>query len=284
MSRHDRSELRELIPAYLAGDVSEEERQALDRALDLDPELELEVRGWSETLADLAEGSGEPLQPSAELRQQLLARVAGAARQTRAPVSPEGSENRFRAASPAPPRERVSWQPLALAASIAALVLALGAVWVQIRLREQVETVQAERDVLAQRVQALEGEQADARQRVDQLAAAVSAVVDPGRQPVRLASLSQDRDASGATFYRRAAGALFYAFGLPQLEAGRTYQLWYIGAQGAVSAGIFEVDELGEATVRVAEVPAPETIAAWAVTVEPAGGVPQPTGPMVIRS
>jgi anti-sigma-K factor RskA len=31
-------------------------------------------------------------------------------------------------------------------------------------------------------------------------------------------------------------------------------------------------------------VPTPERVVAWAVTVEPAGGVPAPTGEMVLKS
>lgn len=278
-------ELRDLVPAYLSGDLSAEETRELERRMESDAELEREVRSWGQTLADLAEGGGPPIEPPPEVRRELLERVARSAlaqRREPAALSVEPWPERSDAPTAAPaPGSR--WQPLALAAGIAALVIALGAAWLQIGARERIEGLQARRDALEERVRALESAEQASRRRVDQLAATVRGMVDPSRQPVLLASLPDQPDASGAAIYR-GEGAIFYAFGLPALGAGQTYQLWYIGEGGPVSAGTFEVDALGEATVTVAQVPSADSIAVWAVTIEPAGGVPQPTGPMVIRS
>lgn len=276
----------DLIPAYLSGDLRAEEARELERRMEEDPELEREVRSWGQALADLAASSTPPIEPSAEARRELLARVARSARVRRpATPAPSGEARPEAPSGPgmAPPDAVSVWPRLALAAGIAALVIALGAAWLQIGARERLESIQAQRDQLEERVRALESAELISRQRVDQLAAAVRGMVDPSRQPVLLAALPDQPDASGAAFYR-GDGAIFYAFGLPALGPERTYQLWTIGAQGPVSAGTFEVDELGEAAVTIAQVPSPESIQAWAVTVEPAGGVPQPTGPMVIRS
>jgi anti-sigma-K factor RskA len=51
-----------------------------------------------------------------------------------------------------------------------------------------------------------------------------------------------------------------------------------------VSAGVFDVDREGRGELEVAAVPASDQAATWAVTVEPAGGVPAPTGDMVLKS
>jgi anti-sigma-K factor RskA len=60
---------------------------------------------------------------------------------------------------------------------------------------------------------------------------------------------------------------------------GRTYQLWFITpGQAKVSAGTFAVDSAGEATLDVAIPKDLGEIALAAVTEEPEGGVPQPTG------
>jgi anti-sigma-K factor RskA len=81
----------------------------------------------------------------------------------------------------------------------------------------------------------------------------------------------------------RSREALFYAFGLSPLPQDKTYQLWYIAAGKPVSAGTFAVDPRGTASLRVDRVGDPRSIQAWAVTVEPRGGVPQPTGAMVLK-
>ncbi|MBX3310296.1 MAG: anti-sigma factor [Cryobacterium sp.] len=62
---------------------------------------------------------------------------------------------------------------------------------------------------------------------------------------------------------------------LPALPAGKTYQLWYIGGSGPVSAGTFEADA-GATTWRVLDgaMSAGDTVG---VTVEPAGGSTAPT-------
>jgi anti-sigma-K factor RskA len=73
---------------------------------------------------------------------------------------------------------------------------------------------------------------------------------------------------------------VFAATRLPALPAGKTYQLWFVPANAApISAGLIAPDAQGAATVHFAT-PAgtPARIAALAVTLEPAGGVPAPTG------
>ena len=71
------------------------------------------------------------------------------------------------------------------------------------------------------------------------------------------------------------------ATGLPAPPAGRTYQLWAIVGGRAVSAGVFTPDADGLSRV-IATVAFDGPPAALAVTLEPEGGVPQPTGPKVL--
>ena len=75
-------------------------------------------------------------------------------------------------------------------------------------------------------------------------------------------------------------GWLFYAFDLAPAGPGKTYELWFITAdERKIPAGTFDVDPSGVGALRVS-VPEglEEEIALAAVTDEPAGGVPQPTG------
>ncbi len=75
-------------------------------------------------------------------------------------------------------------------------------------------------------------------------------------------------------------GMLMAAEGLPALPSGRVYQLWSIVAGQPVSGGVFELDASGRAQV-LADAP-PGAAAAFAVTIEPTGGVPAPTGDKVL--
>ncbi len=76
--------------------------------------------------------------------------------------------------------------------------------------------------------------------------------------------------------------AVFYASGLPKPPAGKDYQLWVIEAGAPKSEGVFPVDERGQATHVLPDVPDPAGVGAFAVTLEPAGGLAQPSGQMYL--
>lgn len=70
--------------------------------------------------------------------------------------------------------------------------------------------------------------------------------------------------------------------GLPAAPDGKTYQLWYVGADGvARSAGLLDAGAQGTASMVL--VGDPNNAAAVGMTVEPAGGSPRPTtDPIVV--
>jgi len=74
-------------------------------------------------------------------------------------------------------------------------------------------------------------------------------------------------------------GLVFAAEGLPAPPANMAYQLWMVTGTGAISAGLLIANDQGHyslVTRTDPNVPAP---VALAVTLEPEGGVPSPTGP-----
>jgi hypothetical protein len=73
----------------------------------------------------------------------------------------------------------------------------------------------------------------------------------------------------------------FAAHNMPELRAGRTYQLWLVTKTAKISAGTFSPTN-GEAVVRATYPLSPDALEAIAVTEEPAGGVSQPTGAPII--
>lgn len=69
--------------------------------------------------------------------------------------------------------------------------------------------------------------------------------------------------------------AMFMSTGIEPPPAGHTYQVWFIGPDGATSAGLIEQDRTGDMSPIMAQMP-PRT-RAMGVTLEPAGGSPAPT-------
>jgi anti-sigma-K factor RskA len=68
-----------------------------------------------------------------------------------------------------------------------------------------------------------------------------------------------------------------YANNLPELPAGKTYQLWIITDKPR-SAGMFSLDRGRKGRVMMRDVPPITSIKQFAVSMEPAGGLPQPSG------
>ncbi|HEU5180824.1 MAG TPA: anti-sigma factor, partial [Candidatus Polarisedimenticolia bacterium] len=62
---------------------------------------------------------------------------------------------------------------------------------------------------------------------------------------------------------------------------GKTYQLWLVTAQAKISAGVFDPSS-EEAAGSVAVPTDAGAVVAAAVTPEPAGGSPQPTGKIIL--
>jgi len=106
---------------------------------------------------------------------------------------------------------------------------------------------------------------------------------DPSVQLALLTGLQPTPAAKAKMLWSpNASKGIFYCDWLPPLPAGKSYQLWVIGAKGPVSAGVFDPDARGSAVVTVSKVSYQGGALQFAVTIEPRGGVPQPTGSMVL--
>jgi anti-sigma-K factor RskA len=82
--------------------------------------------------------------------------------------------------------------------------------------------------------------------------------------------------------YNAKEGLMTYDGWLPSAPAQKSYQLWLVPMSGApISAGVFNPKN-GEMSHMMMKFPAGVTAKAFAVSLEPAGGEPQPTGPMVL--
>ncbi len=215
------------------------------------------------------------------VRSRLLAAVAAAPRPLAAAGETSAATGR-RGATSRPAHLAGRWQLLAAAA-----VLVLVAAWGlarQASLGNEVERLRGERRQLAARADALERQLAQTQAEAGRLARTLSIIAAPGVESVRLAGMGASQAAAGRTYVNTAdRKAVFYAFGLPALGPGKTYQLWYIDdEEHTTSAGIFNVDASGKASLVVDTALPVERVQAWAVTVEPSGGRPQPTGPMAL--
>lgn len=301
--RHRR--LAELLPSYALGALEGDERAEVEEHLEACAQCAAELAAWRGTTERLADAT-PAVAPSPNARARVLAAVAPGAAAAAGEPGPRPATRDAPAPSaaglarPQPParpppvrampsasfrrRSPAAW--LAAAAVLAALVLAGWSLVRQGTLVDDLRRAGDERQRLLAEQDALRDELAAERARGTELSATLELVGSPRTQRIALAGLGSGAGAAGTAFVDPERGAArFTARDLPRLPADRTYQLWYITADGGpVSAGVFGVDERGRAVIEVTEVPAPEQVQVWAVTVEPAGGVPAPTGEMVLKS
>ncbi len=98
-----------------------------------------------------------------------------------------------------------------------------------------------------------------------------------------LALVGDDPDARVQVAWSAAQNrVVLLADGMPDPGAGRTYELWRIDADGPDPAGLFDPGDSGSAGL-VAPLDGADP-AAWGVTVEPDGGSPAPTPPIVYQA
>ncbi len=215
------------------------------------------------------------------------------------------------AGRPAGRRPRAAWGALAAAAAVAFVAVWWGFTQRAARMdaQSQLVVMATDRDAARRAVTAIESELLDLRQResrtrdelrllaeqfadtrlelaslrgrVDADADRLAFLTSPTLNIDQLAGTEAQPDARARMAWdARLQRFRFEADGLQPVAPGRTYQLWAISSEDTpVSLGTFVRDDRHPRTVYEGELPGLTAApAAIAVSVEPAGGVPQPTG------
>jgi hypothetical protein len=167
---------------------------------------------------------------------------------------------------------------LAWLAAAALLAVAVGMVVYASQLRGRIAVLEAELRDAREQVQLSQRQIADARTVAAGAQSAVAVLTAPDVARVDLAGQQIAPGASGRAFWSRSRGMVFNASNLPQLPAGRVYQLWVIPNGAPISAGLLTPDAQGSISEMIQTPPTIPQPVAMAVTIEPAGGVPAPTG------
>ena len=125
-------------------------------------------------------------------------------------------------------------------------------------------------------------ELATARVSLREKEAALSLIGSPGTQLVQLAAQGAEPYHASALLNPAEKSAMILTTALTPLQ-GKDYQLWLIRGGEKISAGVLRTDPSGATLARISdEVLAGGRPDAFAVTIEPQGGMPQPTGPIIL--
>jgi anti-sigma-K factor RskA len=230
-------------------------------------------------VADLLLLGADAATPPPGLKARIMAAATGgAAHGTAHPEAGGAPPPPLRLESRPASRERL-YLGLALAASLALVLVG----YESLTWRRQRDAARLSLAVQAGQVEQLRTEIAGLEATRAQQAQLLELLQQPDAGLVTLASLQPAPGASGKVLYDKSAGkGYLWVKGLPIDAEGQDYQLWAIQGGAPVSAGVFSVMADGSAVVALGDVTPDTPVAAFAVTLEPAGGLPAPSGPMVL--
>jgi anti-sigma-K factor RskA len=246
-----------LAAVYAVGALDGDDLAQFEAHLPTCAECRAAVRDAHDTLAR-AMMSGPPQAPPAEAREALVRRV-----------------NRGRT-------DRRTWLRWAAGTAVAAAAAA-GFVGTWVAVRYEARLGQMARETAAVRERLAKNEAA-LREQVALYRGAVELLRDPATRVVDLRGQGPAPGASGRMIWNDAGGGQLFVAGLPPAPAGKTYELWTIAGKTPRPAGLFGVDDGGRGAHRVPPEAAGGAAQVFAVTLEPEGGTPAPTGPVVLAS
>jgi len=280
VSATDREQLRELASLHALGVLSDEERAELAKAMAGDAELAAEVRQLEDTAGALG-GVVAQVDPPARLRARVLA-VAGIDADDASGTAAVSTTGGRGAGAPMVVRRGSRALPGWLAAA-AALVLASGLGLWALQLRTSLDAMNARVERAEAEVVRIQRTIGEAQEQTRILQAQNAVLFAPDTLRVDLAGEGPAPGSKARAFMSRNSGVAFAADQLPALPADQVYQLWVVPQNAApVSAGFLTPDASGHASLFFPMPPDVTTPQALAVTVEPAGGVPAPTGSRVL--
>ena len=254
-------DVNELAPEYVLGPPDEMTRARILAHLSGCPACRAEVAAVSQTF-DAMGRTVPDVAPPPGLRDRI---VGIAAAETQRPG--------IVAAAPT-----VGTPVLSLAMRIAAVAVLAVALWQWAaarqevtQLRQRIADLQAETgDLLVARV-SLEEQVRTVTHQTQVLRASDMITYNLAAQPVAAG-------AHARAYVSHKDGMVFTAEGLPAAPTGKVYQLWVIVNAKPISVGVFSPDTTGRVHAVMDTPPITAMPGTVAVTLEPTGGLPQPSG------
>lgn len=264
----------QLVPAFALGALDRDDRARFEAHLRAGcSDCERELVEYTETLGKLAAETPAVAPPPA-VRALLIERIAT-----------EPDVARPTLAARLAPLRRLAW-PLAWTATVAAAAALIAYLAVTVNdLRRDVARRTAETAAHQVAVARLQKQVADLGQEAVRQRDLLAMLTAPDARVITLSGVGPSPNARGRIWWRGPGqDGFFVTSGLPPVPPGKTYQLWVISAGTPLSGGVFAVDERGAGRLEVSPIPTATKPEVFAVTLEPSGGLPAPSGPMYLAA
>jgi len=274
------NKVKELAPLYVIGALDEKTAQEVEASLHrATPQQQRIIARWRDVATLLPQAL--PLQsPPDHVRMRLLNRIAEETQQTPIEIAVEESTSEELAGraeekflSFVQPR-RAESRPAHWLLIAATALLAFTAGY----LFKQNSDLARERDNVARERDDLSKEMAAWRAQVDDIVSPRTRIIAMVGDETPQANAKVVWDTNGRQWS-------IYIFDLPAPPSDKDYQLWYVTQSAKISAAIFRTNEQGRRDLKLTLPPeALVGLAATAVTLEPRGGSPQPTGKFYLKA
>lgn len=286
-TREDRIE--ELVSLYSIGAISQEELGELEKYLKEDPEKVAGLIRENEEIASLLSLDIDDIKPPTYIKDELLRRVR---------IRKDVENNSHNV--PFWKKLQPIWYGLSGAVAAAVIIFMFSGYFSSLvevgdstdtgnltsTIKRQKETIASLRSELEDRKEALDTmskKLAEKNERLANYDDLIAYLRNPNVLVVDLGTLKTDMNSAGRVLWdKQMDSAIFYGINLPQVPQDKTYQLWAIIDSKPVSCGIFNVDQQGNGKIKIPTLKDSKNIQKFAVTLEPAGGVPAPTGEMYL--
>ncbi len=274
----DREKLQELAALYALGALEGEEREAFESLLQAKNPDALAELATMQQVIDLLPHSVEPVTPPEDLKADLMRKIADSsadtATTTTAKVATSTSQpknvQKESAVTSTLFWKKMTWG-LAVAGAAAFLV---GFIYVK-DLQSQLQQLRKQVEISQQVIQTLQSE-------VQQKNEYLAVIQDAHLRVIDVKGLDALPQGTGKVLLSpKNKKGVFIAENLQQPAPDKDYQLWMLKGNQPIDAGILK-NEDGQYVAHFKVDFSLESLSAFAVTIEPKGGVPQPTGTMIL--
>jgi anti-sigma-K factor RskA len=299
-----RDEKYENLAAFALGSLDESEARELAAQAASDPELAAEFEVWQDLAANLALAA-PPAEPAPFVRENILAAIrktpqtstseqtvrngAEVNRKTKnieqPKIAPQEKSLETATVLSFPVRSNF-WSFVPTLGAVAASVIAL---LLGISLYNTAQSDKIKNDKIAelnQKISAAEQKINDTQAQLERERQERELLASPASFVKALDGTKEIPTAKARLVFDPKTGrALLYVEGLPAAPKGKVYQIWFISDPKHPAPGrTFETDQNGKGVLRD-EIPAQNLKAGvFAVTLEPVGGSPAPTGSIVLKT
>jgi anti-sigma-K factor RskA len=274
------NKIKKIAPLYVIGALDEKTAQEVEASLhSATTEQQRVIARWRDVATSLPQAL--PLQsPPDHVRERLLNRIAEETQQTPIEIAVEEStskemaehgENKILQFAQTRRAESRAVRWMLIAATVL-LALGFGYLFKQnADLARKLEAIAKERDRLLSDL-AKRGQGDD--------------IVSPQTRVIAMVGEEIPQANAKIVWDTKAQQWAIYIFDLPAPPSDKDYQLWYVTKNSSkISAAVFRTDSTGRTILKLTLPPdALAGLAATAVTLEPTGGSPQPTGKFYLKA